>query len=108
MVDRALARRLFRTHVLRAPDDRTGLGEPGLVWSGVDRLGDSEIRQQYAPLFTVEQDIVGLDVTVNDAGAVRDGDGAGRFPQDSPDFHDRESPVPPEPSREAFTRNQRH
>ena len=62
------ARGLLRAHVQGRPHGHPGLGQC-LAAGGVDRLGDAEVGHHRVP--ALEQNILGLDVTVDDPAAVR-------------------------------------
>src|ERR1043166_9268277 len=65
----ALARGLLGAHVVRRPDDHA-LGRELAGRSLLCGVGDSEVGDEHVA-GAVEQDIVGLDVPVYDAMAVR-------------------------------------
>ena len=74
LVRRRIGRRLFGSHVHRRTDVVAGLGYFGrrFLPRCLNRLGDSEIGDDRRAL--TEQNVLGLDVTVDDSLPVRVGE----------------------------------
>ena len=85
IVDRRLASRLFRAHVLRGPHGDAGPGQ-GISGKG-QSLGDPEVRDYCTAV--IQQDVVRLDIAVNDAFGVRVAEGGGHLADDADGFVDR-------------------
>lgn len=68
MIDGSRALNLFGGHVVDGAKDHAGAGQPGAI-AGSDQLGQTEIGDLH-PAATVEQDVLGLDVAVDDAGVM--------------------------------------
>ena len=89
----AAPRRLLGAHVGRRADREAGLGQ--LLGAGrAQRAGDAEVGDDR--LVAVEEDVLGLDVTVDDAAAVRVGQRAGHVAGDSERVLDRKLLLPRE------------
>jgi len=81
-VEIAIARSLLRAHVRRRPDGHARRRQPGRI-ATVRRRGarDPEVGDERAPIDAVEQDVVGLDVTMDDAARMCVGQRVGHFQQ---------------------------
>ena len=98
-VDEPVSRRLFRAHVLWRAERQAGLGEPRARRSG-DGECDPEVRHHR--LVVLEQDILGLDVAVDHAVAMRVVERRGDVGGEADGFVNRELPLPLEPTPQRF------
>jgi hypothetical protein len=78
--------RLFGRHVEGGPDRETGFGQT-VSTSRSDRQSDSEVRDQR--LSSAQEDVGGLDITVDDSGIVGGLKCVGNGGRDAEGFVDR-------------------
>jgi hypothetical protein len=73
-VDGVCGERLLRRHVLRGAHDHAGARQPAVELAGDLELGDAEVEQldeRLLPRIHGDHHIVGLEIAVDDAGAMR-------------------------------------
>jgi hypothetical protein len=105
-VEPLVARGLLGAHVGRRADDEPCLGQLLLVApSEVPR--DPEVGHERVAVVGEEQ-VLGLDVAVDDAVAMRVLERLRRLAGDTERVLDRELPLPPEPVAERFALDERH
>ncbi len=74
-VDRVLSGGLLGRHVRRGPDEQPGRGQREI---GLDEPRDAKVEQgELLQLARTQEDVAGLQITVNDAALVCDGEGGG-------------------------------
>ena len=96
---------LLGRHVGGRADEQPGRGEVR-ARLGLDRLGDAEVREE--ELVPAEEDVLGLHVTVHDAGAVGVPERAGDLLQDAHRLGHRQRPVATEPVAQGLALDVRH
>jgi hypothetical protein len=80
-IDIALAERLLGRHVGRRANRDAGDGDARTALRGA---GDPEVGDEHAAAGALDEDVVGLDVTVHDTVRMRVGQGIGDVPEDPP------------------------
>ena len=65
-IELTIARRLLGRHVRRSTDRHTGRRQARRFARVHHRAGDAEVGDERAPVDAVQQNVVGLDVTVDD------------------------------------------
>jgi hypothetical protein len=104
-IELPLAHRLLGRHVGRRADGDTRRRESSPRLRGP---GDAEVRHHRAARLAVEQDVVGLDVTVDDTAKVRVGERVGDFGEDAPHFIEWLARLAREVRREVAASDERH
>ena len=89
-VEVTIARGLLGRHVRRRADGHAGGREPRCLATVARGAGNAEVGHQRAPVDTVQQDVVGLDITMNDTAGVRVRQRIGHFMQCTSDVVDRQ------------------
>src|SRR5262249_24461901 len=93
-VDLAISRALLRRHVRRSSDHDTGASQPRAVPIVAGRASDAEVGDHGAPGRRVEQDVVGLDVAMYHAHAMRVGQRIGNLTHDAARLVDPQRTAP--------------
>ena len=108
IVEVGIAAGLFRTHVVGSPDQHTGAGQPGSAVGVIDGLGDPEVHQLDSARFTLEHDVLGFDVPMDDAGFMGRAEGIRGLEEDAGSLPNRSRPLPHQQRPKALALDQRH